>query len=132
MKRTHSSLTVSSLNSRPRHLGSFPKGSSPLPGVDELVRTQLFPLGPFECVDAVGTDVMIPAIQHYILRYPDQHKYNGLLTALKAMRSEGKLGVKSGQGFFDYRPDAPSGKNLPDPVDKRYSRNCDLTAEECV
>ena len=89
--------------------------------VDDLVRTRLFPLGPFECVDAVGTDVMVPAIRNYILTYPDRHRYNALLTALKAMQLEGRLGVKSGRGFFNYRPDAPAEADLPLPISENVA-----------
>lgn len=74
--------------------------------VDDLVRTRLFPLGPFECMDVVGIDVMLPSIRNYTRRYPDTARYRGLLDELEKMAEEGRLGVKSGQGFFDHTQDA--------------------------
>jgi 3-hydroxybutyryl-CoA dehydrogenase len=74
--------------------------------VDHLVRTRLFPLGPFECMDVVGLDVMLPSIRNYIRRYPDTYRYQGLLNDLEKMVEKGRLGMKSGQGYFDHTEDA--------------------------
>jgi 3-hydroxybutyryl-CoA dehydrogenase len=70
--------------------------------VDELIRERFFPIGAFECFDSVGIDIMLPSIENYIRHYVDKARYAGLTDELRRMTSEGKLGVKSGIGFFSY------------------------------
>ena len=57
--------------------------------------------GPLRLMDAVGLDVVLSIEENYARHRP------GLPEAprdlLKAMISEGRLGVKSGRGFYDYR-----------------------------
>ena len=59
-------------------------------------------VGPCRAMDNVGLDVVLSIEEHYA------HEIPGLpeapRTLLKKMIAEGKLGVKSGQGFYDYPP----------------------------
>jgi 3-hydroxybutyryl-CoA dehydrogenase len=96
--------------------------------VDELIRERFFPIGAFECFDSVGIDIMLPSIENYIRPYASKERYAGLTGELRRMTSEGKLGVKSGIGFFSYDeqhihpgpepPDASSGE-VPEMVTSR-------------
>jgi len=59
------------------------------------------PLGPFRLMDAVGLDVVLSIEENYARRRPDLPE--GPRTLLKKMIAEGRLGVKSGRGFYDYQ-----------------------------
>ncbi len=58
------------------------------------------PKGPCEQMDTVGLDVVLDIEQHYAEErtgLPEEPRQ-----LLKRMIADGKLGVKSGQGFFKY------------------------------
>jgi 3-hydroxybutyryl-CoA dehydrogenase len=57
--------------------------------------------GPFRLMDAVGLDVVLSIEENYA-----QHRLglpDGPRLLLKKMIAEGRLGVKSGRGFYDYQ-----------------------------
>jgi 3-hydroxybutyryl-CoA dehydrogenase len=56
--------------------------------------------GPFRLMDAVGLDVVLSIEENYARRRPDLPEGPRIL--LKKMIAEGRLGVKSGRGFYDY------------------------------
>merc|ERR1719427_2453372 len=60
-----------------------------------------YPMGPFELTDYVGLDTTKFIIDGWHEKYPDEPLYypSPLLNQLVA---EGKLGVKSGEGFYKY------------------------------
>ncbi|XP_062558677.1 hydroxyacyl-coenzyme A dehydrogenase, mitochondrial-like [Armigeres subalbatus] len=61
-----------------------------------------YPMGPFELNDYVGLDTTNNIIQGWHKKFPD----NPLFTPPKLIEklvSEGKLGVKSGEGFYSYK-----------------------------
>lgn len=61
------------------------------------------PKGIFEQMDIAGLDVMLDIEKHYV------NVRSGLPSGprelLQGMVSDGKLGVKSGRGFYDYKMD---------------------------
>jgi 3-hydroxyacyl-CoA dehydrogenase len=61
-----------------------------------------YPMGPFELSDYVGLDTTknITHIWHKI--YPDNPLFNPI-PLLDKLVAEGKLGVKSGEGFYKYK-----------------------------
>ena len=79
--------------------------------MDQLVHQRFFPLGVFECFDAVGLDVMLPAIRHYSVDFPSGRDHAALIATLESMVAEGRLGVKSGKGFFDYPDETDTGED---------------------
>ena len=79
--------------------------------MDQLVHQRFFPLGVFECFDAVGLDVMLPAIRHYSVDFPSGTDHAALIATLESMVAEGRLGVKSGIGFFDYPDETDTGED---------------------
>lgn len=57
--------------------------------------------GPFRLMDAVGLDVVLSIDENYA-----QHRLGlpeGPRILLKKMISEGRFGVKSSRGFYDYQ-----------------------------
>jgi len=59
-----------------------------------------YPMGPFELIDFVGLDLNLMILEGWEKKHPDSHlKCPGIL---KRMVKEGKLGRKSGEGFYKY------------------------------
>lgn len=76
-------------------------GSATVGGIDGAMRAAGFPLGPFELMDLVGLDVNLAAARGIWegLGRPDRLRPSPLQEALVA---EGRLGRKSGAGFYRY------------------------------
>jgi len=60
-----------------------------------------YPMGPFQLLDYVGLDTFKFIIDAWHKRYPDEPRFKPSQTVNKLV-SEGKLGVKSGEGFYKY------------------------------
>jgi 3-hydroxybutyryl-CoA dehydrogenase len=60
-----------------------------------------FPMGPLELLDLVGLDTSLSILQALYAEYKD-HNYEPA-PMLEQMVSDGRLGRKSGEGFYDYR-----------------------------
>ncbi len=68
--------------------------------VDKSVKLGLgFPKGIFELADEWGIDSVVRILREKEERYGEYYKPNPLITA---MPDEGRLGVKSGRGFYEY------------------------------
>lgn len=59
-----------------------------------------YPMGPFELADLIGLDTMANIRKGWCERFPDRYQPSPLINK---MVSEGKLGVKSGEGFYKYK-----------------------------
>ncbi|XP_072050794.1 hydroxyacyl-coenzyme A dehydrogenase, mitochondrial-like isoform X1 [Amphiura filiformis] len=59
------------------------------------------PMGPFELADYIGLDVIQFVMQGWHADFPDQPLFNPSPLVDKLV-SEGKLGIKSGEGFYTY------------------------------
>ncbi|XP_071952316.1 hydroxyacyl-coenzyme A dehydrogenase, mitochondrial-like [Antedon mediterranea] len=60
------------------------------------------PMGPFELIDYVGLDVTKFIMDGWHEKYPDNALFNPSPSVDKLV-SEGKLGVKTGEGFYSYK-----------------------------
>jgi len=78
--------------------------------VDKAARKFGMPMGPLALFDVVGIDVAVHAGRVMQEAFPDRTVHSGLLDA---MLEEGRLGQKSGRGFFQYG--GKKGKAEPDP-----------------
>jgi 3-hydroxybutyryl-CoA dehydrogenase len=80
--------------------------------IDAAVRAAGFPMGPFELMDLVGIDVNLAAATAIweALGRPDHLRPSPIQARLV---EEGRLGRKTGRGFYDYR----DGERVPGPVD---------------
>ena len=71
-------------------------------GVDEVMKLGMnHPIGPLALADLIGLDVCL-AIMKVLQEGLDQHKYRPA-PLLEQMVADGKLGRKSGAGFYVYR-----------------------------
>jgi 3-hydroxybutyryl-CoA dehydrogenase len=88
--------------------------------IDRVVNTSFGPrfahLGPMEYLDFSGLD-LIRNIQGYL--YGDLDNTPGVLPAIDKLVSEGKLGLKTGKGLFDW---SQKENNIREKRDKEFIR----------
>jgi 3-hydroxybutyryl-CoA dehydrogenase len=69
--------------------------------VDGMFKVTLgVPAGPFQMMDAVGLDVVLDIENHYAQEFP--HLPEHVRELLKSYVDAGKLGIKTGEGFYAY------------------------------
>lgn len=74
--------------------------------IDTLMREGCgFPLGPFELMDLIGHDVNFAVTNSVFNAYFGDKRFTPSITQQELV-SAGRLGRKSGQGFYDYRENA--------------------------
>jgi 3-hydroxyacyl-CoA dehydrogenase len=80
--------------------------------IDALLKEALgFKVPPFQLMDSVGLDVVLDIEQHYQKTRPGQCPPEAAAFAESYVK-QGKLGVKSGEGFYKHPKDAPhAGKD---------------------
>lgn len=61
-----------------------------------------YPMGPLELADYVGLDTTVNIIQGWHEKFPENPLFKPIPLAQKLV-SEGKFGVKSGEGFYNYK-----------------------------
>lgn len=61
-----------------------------------------YPMGPIELVDYVGLDTTNNILQGWHEKFPNDPLFVPI-QSLQKLVSEGKLGVKSGEGFYSYK-----------------------------
>ncbi|HVS19998.1 MAG TPA: 3-hydroxybutyryl-CoA dehydrogenase [Planctomycetota bacterium] len=62
------------------------------------------PMGPIELTDYVGLDTTLYILQGWVKRFPDEPAF-AIPAVLERKVKEGKLGRKSGQGFYTWQGD---------------------------
>lgn len=60
-----------------------------------------YPMGPFEMTDLTGLDIGLVVIKGWHKKYPDNPLFIPSELQKKLVK-EGKLGRKSGEGFYSY------------------------------
>ena len=68
--------------------------------VDAVAKRFGMPMGPFRLLDEVGLDVASKVARTFGIQFPDRFAESPLLNK---MAKDGRLGRKSGGGFYDYR-----------------------------
>lgn len=71
--------------------------------IDAIIKETLFPIGVFEFFDHVGIDIMLTAIKNYLKDSDGDPFYHPLIDELEILYKQGKLGRKSGEGFYQYQ-----------------------------
>ncbi len=69
--------------------------------VDEAAKHFGMPMGPVELVDTVGLDVALSVVKKLA---PDRQE---AIAKLEALIDQGKLGKKSGEGFYRWKKGKP-------------------------
>lgn len=94
------------------------EGRMTIEEIDAMVKEKLIPAGIFEFFDHVGINIMLESVKNYAENFPSNVDYSDLIACFQLMVDEGKLGVKSGQGFYQYplvqRQSAVIIDNYPD------------------
>jgi 3-hydroxybutyryl-CoA dehydrogenase len=82
------------------------KGVADPQTIDHVWRTvSQMPLGPFQIMDQIGVDTIHQVISN--ARWADASlPLQDLIDGLEPLLAEGRMGVKSGKGFYDYPPSA--------------------------
>jgi 3-hydroxybutyryl-CoA dehydrogenase len=99
-------------------LAILAEGGATIDSIDGAMRRAGFPMGPFELMDLVGIDVNLAAAGGIYERFreagdplAERFRPSPVQVALVAA---GRLGRKTGSGFYEYGPDARSGGPAPD------------------
>lgn len=70
--------------------------------IDELVKQHVFSMGTFEFLDRVGLDVILSSAKHYLEDMDHKDFITITIDEVQKLVDKGRLGVKSGRGFFSY------------------------------
>lgn len=81
------------------------RGDASIPDIDVAMKLGCgYPMGPFELTDYVGLDTTLSILQGWVKRYPSDPAFQ-IPKLLDQKVKEGKLGRKSGQGFYTWQGD---------------------------
>lgn len=95
----------------------------PAPIIDKAMVDFGMPMGPVALADAVGLDVCLS-----VANYLGQYLHTTTPPQLKEMVAQGKLGRKSGEGFYKY---TKAGKQIK-PKDVTYDKPLDTISDRLV
>ena len=84
------------------------EGSAGIEQVDAAMRAVGFRMGPFELVDAIGADVNLAVSQSVFESFSHEPRY-APHPIQEALVTAGRLGRKTGGGFYDYAADGARG-----------------------
>ena len=84
------------------------EGSAGIEQVDAAMRAVGFRMGPFELVDAIGADVNLAVSQSVFEAFSREPRYTPH-PIQEALVTAGRLGRKTGSGFYDYAADGARG-----------------------
>jgi len=86
--------------------------------IDAVMEKWGWPMGPALLMDVVGIDTCVHADEVLAGAFPDRMRHEGK-SAIEAMAEAGRLGQKSGKGFYAWKPEkkGPPSKQ-PDPEAK--------------
>ncbi|HET9096587.1 MAG TPA: 3-hydroxyacyl-CoA dehydrogenase NAD-binding domain-containing protein [Candidatus Baltobacteraceae bacterium] len=96
---------------------AYEAGVAPIEDLDRLARGTGFRMGPFELIDLIGMDVNLATSQSVYER--TQAGRFEPVAVQREMVAQGRLGRKSGAGFYDYsKGPAPHDDQMPKPADE--------------
>jgi len=93
-------------------------GAAGIEEVDEALRGAGFRMGPFELIDTIGADVNLAVSESTFEAYEREARYQPH-PLQRTLVEAGRLGRKSGAGFYDYQADGSRGapwSGAPDAV----------------
>lgn len=83
-------------------LKNLEEGNANVEEIDALLRATGFKMGPFELMDLIGVDVNLAVSTAVYNGFNQNPKYKPNDVQVKIVK-EGRLGRKSGKGFYDYK-----------------------------
>jgi len=87
------------------------EGVSTPQDVDQMFQLNTGGAGPFRMMDQVGLDVVLDIEEHYCAEHPEYPE--GPRRLLRTYIQQGRLGVKSGAGFYDDYPRPTHQESIP-------------------
>jgi 3-hydroxybutyryl-CoA dehydrogenase len=79
----------------------YEEGAASFEDIDKAVKLGLnYPMGPFQMLDMGGVDLTVTTLSHFSKEFDDKG-YAPRPELLRRLK-EGKLGMKSGEGFYNY------------------------------
>ncbi len=93
----------------------YEEGIASMATIDEALRTQGgFRMGPFELMDLIGNDINFAVTRSVWEAFFFEPRYKPSLTQQRQVES-GRLGRKTGQGYYDHDITVPRAKEVVDP-----------------
>jgi 3-hydroxybutyryl-CoA dehydrogenase len=95
---------------RPYYLESlrmFGTGLAAIDEIDAVLKQAGFPMGPFQLMDLIGLDVNFAVTTSVFEQRFGEERFRPHLVQQRLVRA-GRLGRKTGSGFYDYAADPPS------------------------
>ncbi|MDO8730121.1 MAG: 3-hydroxyacyl-CoA dehydrogenase NAD-binding domain-containing protein [Candidatus Omnitrophota bacterium] len=89
------------------------EGAASIEQIDQAMKAQGWPMGPFTLIDALGLDICAEAGKVLWQGYGDRMKPAQLWERLLELK---RFGRKSGKGFYDYTQGGPADPGKPDPA----------------
>jgi 3-hydroxybutyryl-CoA dehydrogenase len=86
----------------------YESGLAPIEGIDAAMRGIGFRMGPFELADTVGTDVNLAAGEAIFDGFYADARYRPAIVQRRVVDA-GRVGRKTGGGYYDYGPDGARG-----------------------
>jgi 3-hydroxyacyl-CoA dehydrogenase len=81
------------------------RGDATAPDIDTAMKLGCgFPMGPIELTDYVGLDTTLSIVEGWTKRYPNEPAFS-VPKVLREKVAQGKLGRKSGEGFYKWEGD---------------------------
>jgi 3-hydroxyacyl-CoA dehydrogenase/pyruvate-formate lyase-activating enzyme len=88
------------------------QGNATFREIDTLVKDKLFPSGIFEFFDHVGLETILQSVRNYTRDYSHADYYQPLIGKLEKLIESGRLGKKSGHGFYSYSGEAETTTDI--------------------
>ncbi len=88
------------------------EGAASIEQIDQAMKAEGWPMGPFTLIDALGLDICAEAGKVLWQGYGDRMKPAGVWARLLELK---RFGRKSGKGFYDYTQGGPADPGKPDP-----------------
>ena len=89
------------------------EGAASMAEIDQALKAEGWPMGPFTLIDALGLDICAEAGKVLWQGYGDRMKPAELWSRMLELK---RFGRKSGKGFYDYSSVGPTEPGQPDPA----------------